>query len=260
MCPPTYFEVAYNINPWMNGNVGYKSNQQAQTQWRALYDAISSVTEVKLVDPVEGLPDMVFTANAGLSVNGKVFLSNFKHAERKGEEYHFEKWFLDNDFHVVKQTQNLFEGEGDCLLDADGLYWMGFGFRSDEFYANVLWKFGVNARTVNLVDKRFYHIDTCFCPLPDGSLMYYPEAFDVFSQMKIESYFHKLGGKDVIRVSEKEAETFCCNAVVIDRNIFMPECSTVADVLSSRGFNVQEFNMSEFQKSGGACKCLVMNL
>lgn len=259
MCPPTYFEVSYQINPWMNENVGYKKNKLAQEQWETLHNALAQIATVEIVEPVDGLPDMVFTANAGLSVDKKVFLSEFKHKERKGEEEHFKQWFLDHGYYVVDQSLARFEGEGDCLPDAKNIYWMGHGFRTDAQYANSLWKFGVDVRAVKLVDNRFYHIDTCFCPFSDGTLMYYPGAFDAESRHEIERHFSKLS-TDIIRVTEEEAVTFCCNAVVIGRNVFMPQCPTVASKLRSLGYNVQEFDMSEFQKSGGAVKCLCMHL
>lgn len=260
MCPPTYFEVSYQINPWMNGNLGYKKNNLAQEQWEKLHNALSRVANVVLVEPIEGLPDMVFTANAGLAVKNKVFLSNFKHNERKPEAELFRKWFLENHYYVVDQHVDDFEGQGDCLVDATDTYWMGHGFRSDAAYANCLWKFSVKVRPVKLVDDRFYHIDTCFCPLPDGTVMYYPQAFDKQSQFEIEDHFSNLSRYSNIRVTEQEAESFCCNSIVIGNDIFMPQCSSVAEQLRIRGYQVHEFDMSEFQKSGGACKCLIMHL
>lgn len=257
MCPPTYFEVAYKINPWMDANVGYKKSQLAQEQWEALHAALSKVADVKLVDPVQGLPDMVFTANAGLFIDGNVYLSNFKHDERKPETAHFRKWFSDNGYTLIDRTDIEFEGQGDCLVDAFGRYWLGYGFRSDEQYYWALYEHYVNVHKLRLVDSRFYHIDTCFCPLTDGSLMYYPGAFDEESCRKIEDNFAK---NKIIRVTEQEAVTFCCNAVNIHNQVFMPECKSVARRLELIGYTVHQFNLSEYQKSGGAAKCLVMHL
>lgn len=260
MCPPKHFGVDYSINTWMDGKIGSVDHKLAIKQWETLYNALCKVVQVELIDPVEGLPDMVFTANAGLSVDSKVFLSKFAHNERSGEELYFKNWFLNNHFCVIEQATNDFEGEGDCLIDASNTHWMGYGFRSDINFVNTLWKFKVDTRAVELVDSRFYHIDTCFCPFPDGRVMYYPGAFTARGQDDIETHFHTISNLEPIIVSEEEAATFCCNAVVIGKDIFMPRCDSVAERLVNLGYSVQQFDMTEFQKSGGACKCLVMYL
>jgi len=255
MCRPTHFGVDYNINPWMTNTIGTVDQSLANAQWETLYNALKSVADVALIDPVEGLPDMVFTANAGLAVGNVFFLSKFAHSERSSEERYFREWFLNRNFYSVEQLEHSFEGEGDCLRDHTGTHWMGRGFRTNESYLNCLTEFKVNAQAVELVDPRFYHIDTCFCPFPDGRLMYYPGAFSEDARNKIEKHF-----KEIIKVTEEEALTFCCNGVIIDKNIFMPECSSIANRLTDLGYMVQQFDMSEFLKSGGACKCLVMNI
>lgn len=258
MCRPDYFGVDYDINPWMGDNIGKVDTILAITQWEKLYKALKKVVSVELVTPVQGLPDMVFTANAGFynSYTKTVMLSSFRNKQRKDEEIHFYSWFLNHGYNVFK-GHYLFEGEGDLLKDVYSQHWIGYGFRSEETVKKS-WPYNElpNLRKLQLVDDRFYHLDTCFAPLfRDNAVLWYPQAFSEKSQEKIRQHTK---GKNSIEVSEEEALTFCCNAVVIDNNIFMPKCASVAEKLTQLGFKVHEFEMSEFLKSGGACKCLVM--
>lgn len=260
MCPPTYFGVDYSINVWMQDKIGTVNNTLALDQWITLYSELKQHTDVDLIKPQPGLPDMVFTANAGLKVDNKFFLSNFTHDERSGEEFYFRSWALANQLVNLEQSQYDFEGEGDCLRDYTHMYWMGTGFRTNKAFATILQDLGIDVTAVELVDPRFYHIDTCFCPFPDGRLMYYPGAFSTASQQLIENHWAIITSLDIIRVTEEEAATFCCNAVVLDKKVFMPRCESVADRLRDYEYEVFEFDMSEFQKSGGACKCLCLHI
>lgn len=258
MCRPDYFGVDYSINPWMDDNIGKSNSALAIYQWEQLYNAINKVIDVELIEPVEGLPDMVFTANAGFynRYTNTVLLSKFLNNQRKGEEVLFFRWFADHGYNVF-QTQEVFEGEGDLLQDNYSQYWVGYGFRSSECIKKS-WPFNEipNLKKLELVDNRFYHLDTCFAPLRiDGGVLWYPSAFGEQSQEKIRKNISK---KFSIEVTEEEALTFCCNAVVVDKTIFMPSCPSVADKLTFLGFKVNQFDLSEFIKSGGAAKCLTM--
>lgn len=257
MCYPLHFDVVYDINPWMTGNTKTVDKEHAIQQWDLLYAMIRSCASVKLIDPDVNSPDMVFTANAGFHFGKKnVVLSNFKHGQRKQEEPLFEHWFASNGYKIHK-VQNSFEGQGDLLEDADGNIWLGTGFRSDyavsEELENILECF---VRPLKLVDPRWYHLDTCFCPLPNGELMWYPGAFDSKSQDLIRSSF------DVtIDICEEDALQFICNSVCIMNNIFVPGYSAqVSIMLDKLGYNKKFFDLSEFLKSGGAAKCLVMDI
>ena len=260
MCRPDYFGVDYDINPWMSDNIGKVDTELAIQQWEKLYTALKTVVEVELIDPVQGLPDMVFTANAGFYdfIRKTVLLSKFRNDQRKGEEVHFFKWFTDRGYNVF-QAKEQFEGEGDLLADCWGQHWIGYGFRSEEAIKKT-WPFNdlYDLKKIELVDDRFYHLDTCFAPLRiNGAVMWFPGAFSEKSQAKIRKHINK----DLsIEVSEEEALTFCCNAVVIDKDIFIPNCYSVAKRLSKLGFTVHQFELSEFLKSGGAAKCLTMYL
>src|SRR5262249_49829615 len=189
MCPPEYFNVAYIINPWMHGNLRKIDNAVAKQQWRALYDVLTDHATVRLVLPQPGSPDMVFTANAGL-VKGKRFIvSRFRYPERQYEEPYFADWFMDRGYDVHLMPRDVpFEGAGDALFDrGTHILWMAHGHRSISEAREVLFaKLKVNVVTLKLVDQRFYHLDTCFCPLEGGFLLYYPPAFDKDSCANIE--------------------------------------------------------------------------
>lgn len=261
MCPPRLYEVNYVINPWMAGNVHASSRARAVEQWQRLYEAVTQVAEVVLVEPRPGSPDMVFTANAGLERNGIVALSSFLHPERQGEEPHFRRWFLDAGYTVIEITRSTpFEGEGDALFTADGSrLWAGHGPRTTAASHCVLRNaFHVEVTSLHLVDPRFYHLDTCFAPLEDGHVMYYPGAFDRASLEKIEGFYsaHKR-----IVVKEDDAVRFACNAINVGRTVILNEIGVeLRDRLEARGFHVVEVQLDEFIKAGGAAKCLVMRL
>ena len=261
MCPPTLYEVDYVINPWMAGNVHAASRERAETQWRSLYAALSRIAEILLVDPHPGSPDMVFTANAGLEYNGSVALSSFFHPERQGEEVHFRRWFEKNGYDILDLERSTpFEGEGDALFSSDlTRLWIGEGPRTSRGSHDVLaatW--GVEAVSLRLVDPRFYHLDTCFAPLSDGSVMYFPGAFDNMSLRCIEAFYPPAKR---IPVTEADAIRFACNAVNVERTVILNNISaSLASELQSRGFCVVQIDLSEFLKAGGAAKCLVMTL
>jgi ornithine--oxo-acid transaminase len=261
MCPPKLYEVSYVINPWMKGNLGNSSRRRAMQQWENLYAALSSLAEIHLVEPVAGSPDMVFTANAGLARDGVVAVSSFYHPERQGEELHFRRWFEDAGYRVVDLPRETpFEGEGDALFSADGArLWVGYGMRtfaSSHATLQSLW--GVEVSGLHLVDPRFYHLDTCFAPLEDGSLLYFPPAFDAESLAKIEGFYPV---QKRIVVGERDAVSFACNAVNIGKTIVLNRISEELEKeLRSRGFEVIQVELDEFLKAGGAAKCLVMKL
>jgi len=261
MCPPTHYDVDYVINPWMAGNVHRSSRQRATQQWDQLHSALRQIADVKLVEPQPGSPDMVFTANAGLVRNGIVALSSFHHVERQGEEPHFRRWFSESGFTVRDISRATpFEGEGDALFEADGSrLWAGYGPRTrQDSHRRLTELWGVPVLSLRLVDPRFYHLDTCFCPLSNGDVMYYLPAFDRESQLRIEARYSK---KQRIPVSEPDALRFACNAVNVGRTILL---NTISDELSAelelRGFQVVQVDLTEFLKAGGAAKCLVLRL
>ena len=94
LCSPDYYGIEYEINPWMSRERGAEA-PLAQKQWRGLHATLSKLdTKIELVLPQPKLPDMVFTANAGLAVGKQFIPSNFRHKERAGEAPHFAAWIL----------------------------------------------------------------------------------------------------------------------------------------------------------------------
>lgn len=261
MCPPTLYDVNYVINPWMDGNVHASSRTRAIEQWKRLYEAVSQVAEVLLIEPQPGSPDMVFTANAGLERDGIVAISSFLHPERQDEEPHFRRWFEQAGYTLVNIPRSTpFEGEGDALFSSDGArLWVGYGPRtlaSSHGALERIWN--VEVASLHLIDPRFYHLDTCFAPLEGGYIMYFPEAFDEASLKAIEDFYPP---QKRIVVSEIDAACFTCNAINIGRTIIVNRVSReLGAQLESLGFNVVQVSLSEFLKAGGAAKCLVMKL
>ena len=261
MCPPDYFSVDYVINPWMAGQESKLDIKLAKQQWTALHDAISELADVVILDPQPDLPDMVFTANAGAVYGDKAIASHFMPHERRPEEEHFKKWFRDNGFDLLALDEKIgFEGAGDCLIDRRGPWvWTGYGFRTEiEAHPLIQEFFDVDLVSIRLTDSRFYHIDTCFCPLTDGFLMYHPPAFGFDSRMKIES---RIAPHKRIVVDTADAGNFACNAVNVGDTVFLNKAS---DPLKARlmlaGFKVREIELTEFLKAGGSAKCLTLKV
>lgn len=261
MCLPELYDVNYVINPWMEGNVHGSCRERAMAQWKQLHHALTELAQVELVEPQPGSPDMVFTANAGLVHRGVVALSSFLHPERQGEEPHFRKWFDESGFSVREMPRSTpFEGEGDALFEVDGsCLWAGHGIRTRQSSHHRLSEtWNVDVKSLRLVDPRFYHLDTCFCPLFCGYVMYFPAAFDAESLASIEAHYPE---ETRIRVCEADALRFACNAVNVGRTIVLNEISDgLRDHLQALGFRVVQVMLTEFLKAGGAAKCLALRL
>jgi lysine-ketoglutarate reductase/saccharopine dehydrogenase-like protein (TIGR00300 family) len=261
MCAPHHYEVDYVINPWMEGNIHRSSRDRALEQWNQLYQVLQKHAQVDLVEPQPGWPDMVFTANAGLILGQTVVLSRFFHPERQGEEPHFQQWFEEQGYQVQLLPQSLpFEGAGDALMDRSGGWlWAGYGFRSElDAHPYLAEWLNVEVLSLRLVDRRFYHLDTCFCPLTDGYLLYYPAAFDTYSNRLIEL---RVPPEKLIAIDEVDAVNFACNSVNIGQIVVMNKASDgLQRILAERGFTVVETPLTEFLKAGGAAKCLTLKV
>jgi N-dimethylarginine dimethylaminohydrolase len=261
MCAPDYFGVDYVINPWMEGHLADTDRALALRQWQHLREKIERHASVVLQPPQPRLPDLVFTANAGLVCGKKVIVSRFRSVERQGEEAHDHAWFADNGFDVLDWPQQVpFEGAGDALFDrAHELLWVGHGFRSDPAAPGLLEKMlGRKTAVLHLIDPRFYHLDTCLCPLAGGYLLYFPSAFDAKSLALIDSLVPE---DKRIAVDEGDAVKFCCNAVDLGGDVFLNDASEALQArLRRAGFTPVLTPLSEFMKAGGAAKCLTLKL
>ena len=258
MCPPVYYGIEYEINPWMS--LSRESNfVSAVEQWGALYQILQQRlrVNVSLIEPRPGLPDMVFTANAGLVWKNNFIVSNFRHHVRQGEATYFENWFAARNYEIFHLAeQSYFEGEGDLLMCGDILF-AGYPTRSSmvahQRTAEIIEREIVSLR---LTDDWFYHLDTCFCPLSSHEAIYYPAAFDTNALRRLENHIGTL-----LPVTEEEARRFACNSIVVEKNVIMNEgCPRTRRLLESSGYCVFEIPLTEFIKAGGSAKCLVLKV
>jgi N-dimethylarginine dimethylaminohydrolase len=257
MCPPEHYGIEYEINPWMNRQVASDPAESRQ-QWEALYNRLRELgVTVERLDAVPGLPDLVFTANAGLVFHDRFVSSRFRYGVRQGETPLFDRWARDHGFRVVTLPPGLhFEGAGDALFCGEVLF-AGYRFRSDaRSHTWIGEHLGVEALPLELVDPRFYHLDTCFCPLAEDEAIYYPGAFDDYGRSVLRDRIPRL-----IEVSAEEAASFSCNAVVVGRNVILNEgAPKLARALQDSGYAAHPLRLTEFIKAGGSAKCLTLRL
>jgi N-dimethylarginine dimethylaminohydrolase len=209
------------------------------------------------LEPVDGLPDLVFTANAAMIFRQQALLSRFRHRQRQGEEPHDRRWLEANGFEVLDPPGGFnFEGAGDALFCGDTLY-AGYRMRSDAAGHQAIGRLlGLRVIPVELVDPRYYHLDTCFCPLAPGVAIWYPPALDDYGQRAIREHVGRL-----IDVEPAEAERFACNAVVIGRTVITNTgCDLLHTALAADGYTPVATPLDEFVKAGGSAKCLTLRL
>lgn len=257
MCPPDYYGIEYEINPWMSRS-RQADHALATEQWNKLRALLAEAgAEIRLMQPVRGLPDLVFTANAALIYEKRAVLSQFRHPERQGEESYDEQWLTAAGFKVERlQDGVFFEGAGDALFCGETLF-AGYRLRSDAIgHQEIGAMLGCHVIPMELVDPYYYHLDTCFCPLAPGQALYYPPAFDEYGQKALRSYVPTL-----IPVPEEEARRFACNAVVVGRVVVTNTgCDKLHDDLRALGFEPRSTPLDEFVKAGGSAKCLTLRL
>ncbi|MDH6124004.1 dimethylargininase [Kitasatospora sp. GP82] len=255
MCRPTYFEVTYSINPWMDPAKPVDV-ELAIAQWeqlRALHQELGH--QVELIDPLPGLPDMVYAANGATVVDGKVLGARFRNAERAAEGPAYLEWFRARGF-TDHEPVHVNEGEGDFLL-TETCVLAGRGFRSvGEGHAEAQEFFGRPVVGLELVDPRFYHLDTALTVLDGDEIMYYPDAFSPGSRAVLRRLF-----PDAVLVSEADAEVFGLNAVSDGLHVVLPEAATgVMARLRERGFQPIGLDLSELLKGGGSVKCCTLEI
>jgi N-dimethylarginine dimethylaminohydrolase len=257
MCRPDFYGIHYEINPWMDMS-RQADHGVAVEQWRAFHEHILAAgARVSLLAAVQGLPDLVFTANAAMIYHNRALLSRFRHRQRQGEEPYNRQWFSENGFDVVDVPENFsFEGAGDALFCGDTLY-AGYRMRSDAAgHQEIGRMLGCRVIPVELIDARYYHLDTCFCPLTEGEAIWYPNAFDDYGQRAIREHVANL-----IEAEREEAERFACNAVVIGRQVITNTgCDRLHAALAANGYKPIATPLDEFVKAGGSAKCLTLRL
>ncbi|HJZ89444.1 MAG TPA: arginine deiminase-related protein [Gemmataceae bacterium] len=257
MCPPDHYGIEYEINPWMKRTLA-SVRDVAWHQWKTLREALLDLrVQVDELIPRPGLPDLVFIANAGLVFHERFFSSRFYHDVRARESPYFDEWFRDHGFEVVHLPDGMYhEGAGDALFCGENLF-AGYRTRSDvRAHQWVADRIGVRVLPLELVNPRFYHLDTCFCPLAPGEAVYYPDAFDAYGRRVMQTHVEKL-----IAVNEAEAHRFGCNAVVVGKTVIHnSRCPRMADDLARLGYAPIEVELDEFLKAGGSAKCLTLRL
>lgn len=257
MCPPDFYGIEYEINPWMSRQRGSDVHASRQ-QWIGLRDLLRALhAEIHLLEPIPGLPDLVFTANAGLVYRSTVFLSRFRHDARRGETAHDAAWLTQNGFDCAELPHGMdFEGAGDALFVGETLFG-GYIIRSDARALQwIAGEIGCRVIPVQLVDARYYHLDTCFCPLDATTAIVHLPAFDVYGQQAVREHVPSL-----IEVDAEEAARFACNAVVIGRDVVLNTgCPQLEAALVRHGFTPHATPLDEFIKAGGSAKCLTLRL
>ncbi len=260
MVRPTYFEVAYSINPWMDPTKPI-DRELAIAQWEGLRDLLLHLGHrVSEVDPVPGLPDMVFVSNGATVLGGRALVARFLHGQRSAESAAYLEWFAAQGYHPVRQAQWVNEGEGDYLVAPVGPslgMLAGSGFRTDaKAHAEAEEYFGVPMIGLTLVDPRFYHLDTALAVLGEDLIMYYPQAFADDSRLLLEELY-----PDAITASPGDAAAFGLNARSDGLHVVLPQAATgLIAQLSSRGFEPVGVDLSELQKAGGSVKCCTLEL
>ena len=257
MCPPDYFGIEYEINPWMDRSQPANHGLAVQ-QWKSLCGILSGLgAAIELVEPQPGLPDLVFTANAAMLFGRKAILSRFKHPQRQGEEQFFAARLEQLGFDVVRlANEEYFEGAGDALFCGETLF-AGYRIRSTaSSLQHVAALIGIEVMPLELVDERFYHLDTCFCPLNPTTAIWFPAAFDEYGQQVVRANVPNL-----IALDEVEAASFAANAVVVGRNVVTNSgCPRLHEQLRELDFEPVETPLGEFVKAGGSAKCLTLRL
>jgi N-dimethylarginine dimethylaminohydrolase len=265
LCRPVHFTVAYEINPYMHVQV-HPDPDVALAEHDGLVTTLRTAgAELEFLEPVAGLPDLVFTANAGV-VDRDVFVpSRFLHPERQGESVHDIAWFSARGFHVSPLAgDEPFEGAGDVLpFGADPAATRGpvlvAGYRTRSSVGaqtNLSALLGVPVRTVELVDERFYHVDLVFCPVDERRALIAPQGLDRYGCRVLEELV-----PEPLWLTDDEASSFCANSVVVGDVIVMPSCTPrLGRILEDAGLSVAVSPVGEFLKAGGGCRCLTLAL
>jgi N-dimethylarginine dimethylaminohydrolase len=255
MCPPGHFAVSYAINPWMDPGRAVDT-ARAMSQWEKLRATFGRLGhQVHVIDPVPGLPDMVFAANGATVIDGKVLGARFLHPQRAAEASAYLNWFRRAGY-PVRVPVSVNEGEGDIVY-AGGVVLAGYGFRTEQAAREEIGElFGRPVLSLRLVDPRYYHLDTALCVLDADTAAYYPAAFDDAGRAALASQFAEL-----IEAKDEDAEVLGLNAISDGRHVVLPvQAHGLADQIAARGFEPIPVDMSEFSKAGGGPKCCTLEL
>jgi N-dimethylarginine dimethylaminohydrolase len=255
MTAPTFFTVEYAINPWMDTSTAVDT-ERAVRQWENLVSTYRSLGHtVEMVEPVAGLPDMVYAANGGLVVNGTAVVARFAYPQRAGEAAAYAEWMTSRGFEP-RFTHHTNEGQGDLLV-VGSMILAGFGFRTDQrAHDEVAQITGLPTTSLELVDPRFYHLDTALAVLDDTTIAYYPPAFSDDARARLQQLF-----PDAIEVATADAYVLGLNVVSDGRHVVLPANATAfAAQLADAGFEPVAVDLSELLKGGGSVKCCTLEV
>jgi N-dimethylarginine dimethylaminohydrolase len=256
MVRPTYFDVEYAINPWMDPRKP-TDRELAIAQWEWLRDLYADLGHrVEEVGPVPGLPDMVFAANGATVIDDRVLVARFRHTQRRAESAAYLQWFRARGYGSVRQAQWVNEGEGDYLV-AGSRVLAGSGFRTNAAaHFEFEEYFGIPVTGLTLVDPRYYHLDTALAVLDPQTVMYYPPAFSADSRRLLAELY-----PDAITASDADAAAFALNVVSDGTHVVLPEAATrLFGELRERGFEPIGANLSELLKAGGSVHCCTLEV
>ena len=255
MTAPTFFAVEYAINPWMDPSTAVDTHV-AMNQWETLRQTYKELGHtVELVEPVAGLPDMVYAANGGLLVNGKAVVARFAYPQRAGESVAYAEWMVRRGFDPA-QTRHVNEGQGDLLV-VGSIVLAGYGFRTERrAHAEIATLVGMPVVSLELVDPRFYHLDTALAVLDHTTIAYYPQAFSDQARAQLLELF-----PDAIEVAGADADVLGLNAVSDGLNVVLPAAATgFAEQLREAGFLPIGVDLSELLKGGGSIRCCTLEV
>src|SRR6195952_3041034 len=255
MTAPTFFTVEYAINPWMDTSTPVDT-ELAIEQWQNLLSTYRALGHtVELVEPVAGLPDMVYAANGGLIVDGKAVVARFAYPQRAGEAVAYGEWMSSHGLEP-SYTRHTNEGQGDLLV-VGSMILAGYGFRTDQrAHAEVAEITGLSVTSLELVDPRFYHLDTALAVLDDTTIAYYPPAFSDEARSRLQRLF-----PDAIQVATADAYVLGLNVVSDGKHVLLPVNATgFAMQIADAGFEPIGIDLSELFKGGGSVKCCTLEV
>ncbi len=271
MTDPEHFRVTYVINPWMQPGLWRQDEPRRRREARASFESLRAAlieagAEIEVMPGSPGLPDMVFPANAAVVLDRRAVMARFRHPERQGEQVPFragfealrERGLLDA---VIDLPEGcLQEGAGDCIWDAGrGLFWAGHGPRSNQAGAAAVGeRLSHEVVCLELVSERFYHLDTCFCPLSGGEILFYPPAFSPASLARLRAM---VAEDQLLEATDEDAARFCVNAVCLGRDVVLAQAAPrLRAELEARGYRLHEVDLAPFILSGGGAFCMTLRL
>jgi len=256
LCPPTFYDIEYEINPWMHVD-NKVDKKKVSEEYEALKNTYQSLgLEVLELEPVKGLPDMVYAANIGFPLGNKFVVSNFRYHQRRKEADFAREYFEKLDFQTITFPQDTyFEGQGD-LLTVGGKYFLGWGKRSSRDAKDILNKeLGIDCIDFELRNPYFYHLDMSLGILDSKTALINSRSFTQEGLLKLKNEF-----PNIIETSEEDNKFMACNLVVINKTVVVAK--GISDKLKSEieqyGFKAVEIPMDEFRKGGGSIKCLTL--